>query len=70
MPTLRVMTYNILFGGTGREERIRHVIEAIRPDIAVFTEVTNAKSFELIAAAVGRLASRIRVRQPRRLSRM
>lgn len=52
-PTLRVMTYNILFGGTGREAQIRHVIEAIRPDIAVFTEVTNAKSFELIAAAVG-----------------
>ena len=53
MPTLRVMTYNILFGGTGREERIRHVIEAIRPDIAVFTEVTNGQSFERIAEAVG-----------------
>lgn len=53
MPTLWVMTYNILFGGTGREELIRRVIEAIRPDIAVFTEVTNAKSFEPIADAVG-----------------
>lgn len=53
MPTLRVMTYNILFGGTGREKQIRDVIEAIQPDIAVFTEVTSAKSFDLIADAVG-----------------
>jgi exodeoxyribonuclease-3 len=53
MPTLRIMTYNILFGGVGREQLIRDVVGAIRPDIAVFTEVTSADSFDLIAEAVG-----------------
>src|SRR5262245_37086915 len=53
MPTLRVMTYNILFGGVGREQLIRDVVSAIRPDIAVFTEVTAGDSFDAIADAVG-----------------
>jgi len=53
MPTLRVMTYNILFGGVGREQLIRDVVGAIRPDIAVFTEVTAGDSFDAIADAVG-----------------
>jgi endonuclease/exonuclease/phosphatase family metal-dependent hydrolase len=47
------MTYNILFGGVGREERIRDVVEAVHPDVAVFTEVTSADSFDVIAEAVG-----------------
>lgn len=53
MPTLRVMTYNILYGGAGREQLIRDVVSAIGPDIAVFTEATDAKSFIAIADTVG-----------------
>jgi endonuclease/exonuclease/phosphatase family metal-dependent hydrolase len=53
MPLFRVMAYNILYGGVGREERIRDVISAIQPDIAVFTEVTANDSFERIAETVG-----------------
>src|SRR4029453_9390520 len=53
MPTLRVMTYNILFGGVGREQLIRDVVGAIRPDIAVFTEVTASDSFDAIPDAGG-----------------
>ena len=51
--TIRVMTWNILYGGVGRESLIRDVVGAIAPDIAVFTEVTAAKSFDAIADAVG-----------------
>jgi endonuclease/exonuclease/phosphatase family metal-dependent hydrolase len=47
------MTYNILYGGVGREPLIRDIVDAIRPDIAVFTEVTEARSFAVIAEAVG-----------------
>jgi hypothetical protein len=53
MPTFRVMTYNILFGGVGRESLIREVVSAVRPDIAVFTEVTSAASLDAIAEVVG-----------------
>ena len=53
MPTFRVMAYNILYGGVGREEKIRDVVSAIQPDIAVFTEVTATDSFERIAETVG-----------------
>lgn len=53
MAALRVMTYNILFGGVGREELIRDVVRAVDPDVVVFTEVTSAASFEAIADVVG-----------------
>jgi endonuclease/exonuclease/phosphatase family metal-dependent hydrolase len=53
MPTFRVMTYNILFGGVGREGLLRGVVDALRPDVAVFTEVTSAASLDVIAGGVG-----------------
>jgi endonuclease/exonuclease/phosphatase family metal-dependent hydrolase len=53
MPTFRVMTYNILFGGVGRESLIRDVVSAIGPDVVVFTEVTSDDSFGTIADVVG-----------------
>ena len=53
MPTLRVMTYNVLWGGVGRETQIRDVVAAIRPDIAVFTEASDSESFNTIARVVG-----------------
>lgn len=51
--TLRVMTYNILFGGAGREALIREVVSAVNPDVAVFCEVTAQTSFQAIASIVG-----------------
>jgi endonuclease/exonuclease/phosphatase family metal-dependent hydrolase len=53
MPMFRVMTYNILFGGVGREALVRGVVDAVRPDVAVFTEVTSAASLDAIAGGVG-----------------
>jgi len=47
------MTYNLLWGGIGREALIREVIGSICPQIAVFTEVTDGDSFNAIADAVG-----------------
>ncbi|HEX6463593.1 MAG TPA: hypothetical protein VFZ98_04045 [Vicinamibacterales bacterium] len=38
MPILRVMTYNVLYGGAGREELIGAVVRPLQPDIAIFTE--------------------------------
>ncbi|HUR19916.1 MAG TPA: endonuclease/exonuclease/phosphatase family protein [Vicinamibacterales bacterium] len=53
MPTFRVLAYNILYGGVGREKRVRDVVSAIAPDVAVFTEVMSADSLDVIADAVG-----------------
>jgi endonuclease/exonuclease/phosphatase family metal-dependent hydrolase len=53
MSTLRVLTYNLLFGGVGRERLILDVVTAIGADVAVFTEVTASDAFEAIADAVG-----------------
>jgi hypothetical protein len=53
MSTLRVMTYNVLYGGVGRERLIRDVVSAISPHIAIFTEATSARSFDSIADVVG-----------------
>lgn len=36
---MRVLTYNILDGGVGREPLIAEVLEAVQPDIAVLQEV-------------------------------
>jgi endonuclease/exonuclease/phosphatase family metal-dependent hydrolase len=47
------MTYNVLWGGVGREKLIRDIVAAIRPDIAVFTEAIDSQSFNTIACAVG-----------------
>lgn len=39
--TLRVMTYNILRGGLGREHLLREVLEAVQPDVVVFEEASS-----------------------------
>ena len=73
MPTFRVMTYNILFGGVGRESLIRDVVSAVDPDVVVFTEVTSDDSFKVIADVVGPhragLAGRITREHPAIVSR-
>lgn len=47
--TLRVMTYNILDGGEGREQQLRRVIELIRPDVAILQEVYTERFLQDLA---------------------
>lgn len=50
---VRVMTYNILYGGVGREQPIADIVRTINPDVAVFCEVTDPRAFDVIAGIVG-----------------
>jgi endonuclease/exonuclease/phosphatase family metal-dependent hydrolase len=47
--TLRLLSYNIRYGGTGREEPIAAVIRACRPDIVMLQEATDPKVVETLA---------------------
>lgn len=38
---LKVLSYNIRFGGRGREHRLAEVIRAVAPDLVVFQEATD-----------------------------
>jgi endonuclease/exonuclease/phosphatase family metal-dependent hydrolase len=51
--TLRVLTYNICRGGTGKEDQLSAVIAAVRPDIVVFQEATTPAVIETLAARTG-----------------
>jgi len=53
---LRVLTYNICRGGSGKEDQIAAVVAAIEPDITVFQEAT-------VPAVVERIATRTRMPQ-------
>jgi exodeoxyribonuclease-3 len=55
---IRLLTYNILKGGEGREAEIVEVIRATAPDVVVVPEVQEAAPFRQIAAALG-MASRL-----------
>lgn len=48
--TLRLLTYNIRYGGSGREERLLTVIRRCRPDVVLFQEATRAAVIERLAA--------------------
>jgi exodeoxyribonuclease-3 len=48
--TIRLMSYNIRFGGIGREERIAAVINQLKPDIVVLQEATKPEVVERIAS--------------------
>jgi exodeoxyribonuclease-3 len=48
--TLRLMSYNIRFGGVGRAERIAAVIKQAAPDVVVLQEATKPEIVERIAA--------------------
>jgi exodeoxyribonuclease-3 len=50
--TLTVLTYNIRYGGLGREASLAGVIAAQRPDLVVLQEATHP---EVVAALAGRL---------------
>ncbi len=51
--SLRVMTYNIWDGGDDRLERIRGVIEGVRPDVLALEEAGEQQRMEQFADALG-----------------
>src|SRR5437016_6024081 len=52
METLRVLTYNVLYGGVGREGRLQEVLDRLEPDVAVFTEVTSETSLKAFSKSM------------------
>lgn len=48
---LKLLSYNIRFGGRGREERLAEVIRAVSPDLVVFQEATDPIVIERLANA-------------------
>jgi exodeoxyribonuclease III len=51
--TIRLLSYNIRKGGSGREERLASVIAACRPDIVVLQEARTPAVVERVAARTG-----------------
>ena len=50
--TLRVMTYNILNGGIGREQLIAEVLLSVQPDLVILEEVYSRNTLEVLAKAL------------------
>lgn len=50
---LRLLSYNIRFGGVGREQALAEVIKAAAPDLVVFQEATHPEVIEGLSAATG-----------------
>lgn len=51
--TLRLLSYNIRFGGTGREGALAAAVNARSPDLVVLQEATRPDVVERLAAATG-----------------
>ena len=51
--TIRLMSYNIRFGGIGREDRLADVISTCDPDVVVLQEATKPEVVERIAKLCG-----------------
>jgi exodeoxyribonuclease-3 len=51
--TLRLLSYNIRYGGSGREGVLAAVIAAAAPDLVVFQEATKPKVIERLAHDTG-----------------
>lgn len=49
--TLKLLSYNIRFGGRGREQALAETIVAAAPDLVVFQEATDPVVIERLAAA-------------------
>jgi exodeoxyribonuclease-3 len=49
--TIKLLSYNIRFGGIGREAWLAQVIRAVDPDIVVLQEATNPQVVEELAKA-------------------
>jgi exodeoxyribonuclease-3 len=50
---MRLLTYNIRYGGVGREDPLAAVIEACAPDVVVLQEATRPDVVERLAARTG-----------------
>ena len=50
---LRLLSYNIRFGGRGREAQLAAVIRQVAPDLVVFQEAIDPRVIEAIAEATG-----------------
>lgn len=50
---LRLLSYNIRFGGQHRESAIAEVIKTVEPDLVVFQEATDPHVVEQISGATG-----------------
>ena len=48
---IKLLSYNIRFGGHGRESRLAEVIRTVQPDIVVFQEATAPSVIEHLAKA-------------------
>ena len=51
--TLRLLSYNIRFGGVGREQPLAETIKAAAPDLVVFQEATHPDVIKRVADAAG-----------------
>ena len=51
--TLRLLSYNIRFGGVGREDAIAEAIKTVAPDLVVFQEATHPHVISRIASITG-----------------
>jgi endonuclease/exonuclease/phosphatase family metal-dependent hydrolase len=51
--TLRLLSYNIRYGGNGREEPLGEVIRGVSPDLVVFQEATRPQVIERLAVQAG-----------------
>jgi endonuclease/exonuclease/phosphatase family metal-dependent hydrolase len=50
---LKLLSYNIRFGGLGRENALAEAIKAIAPDLVVFQEATHPAVIEQLSKATG-----------------
>jgi exodeoxyribonuclease III len=50
---LKLLSYNIRFGGRGRESRLAEVIKTVSPDLVVFQEATDTRVIEALAKSTG-----------------
>jgi len=51
--TLKLLSYNIRYGGVGREDHLAAVIRECAPDLVVFQEATRPQVVERLAAETG-----------------
>jgi len=51
--TLKLLSYNIRYGGAGREDRLAAVIREADPDLVIFQEATKPQVVEQLAEATG-----------------
>jgi endonuclease/exonuclease/phosphatase family metal-dependent hydrolase len=51
--TIKVLSYNIRYGGGGREDRLAGVIREAAPDLVIFQEATQPRVVERLAGETG-----------------